>query len=70
MSAAQAFSGIDPRRGCMRGGGSRRWTMIKKLMFVVALSGGLVLSACNTVRGAAADVESAGDCVDGVDNNC
>lgn len=44
--------------------------MLKKLMMLFALSGGLVLSACNTIHGAAEDVESAGDCVDGVDNNC
>jgi predicted small secreted protein len=44
--------------------------MLKKLLVMVAVSGGLVLSACNTVHGAAADVESTTDCVDGVDNNC
>ena len=43
---------------------------MKKLLMVVALSSGLVLSACNTVRGAANDVESVGDCADNVDNNC
>ena len=43
---------------------------MKKLMMILALSGGLVLSACNTVRGAADDVESVGDCADEVDNNC
>jgi predicted small secreted protein len=44
--------------------------MVKKLLVIVALSSGLVLSACNTVRGAADDVESVGDCVDSKDNNC
>jgi predicted small secreted protein len=44
--------------------------MMKKLLIVAALAGGLVLSACNTVHGAARDVESTTDCVDGVDNNC
>ena len=43
---------------------------MKKLLVIAALTGGLVLSACNTVRGAAEDVESTTDCVDGVDNNC
>ena len=43
---------------------------MKKLLVIVALTSGLVLSACNTVRGAADDVESAGDCVDSVENNC
>jgi predicted small secreted protein len=44
--------------------------MMKKLLLVVALAGGMVLSACNTVRGAADDVESVGDCVDSTENNC
>ena len=44
--------------------------MVKKFMIILALSGGLVLSACNTVRGAAEDVESTTDCADGVPNNC
>ena len=52
-----------------RGGFGRR-EMMKKLLVIVALSGGLVLSACNTVHGAANDVESVTDCADGVDNNC
>jgi predicted small secreted protein len=44
--------------------------MVKKFLVIMALSGGLVLSACNTVEGAAHDVESVTDCADGVDNNC
>ena len=44
--------------------------MVKKFMVILALSSGLVLSACNTVHGAANDVESVTDCADGVDNNC
>ena len=44
--------------------------MVKKLMVMLVLSSGLVLSACNTVHGAANDVESVTDCADGVDNNC
>ena len=43
---------------------------MKKLLIAAMLAGGLVLSACNTVHGATEDVESAGDCVDGVDGNC
>ena len=43
---------------------------MKKLLVILALGSGLVLSACNTMHGAANDVESVGDCVDGVDNNC
>ena len=43
---------------------------MKKALIVLALSSGVLLSACNTVRGAANDVESVGDCVDGKPNNC
>ena len=43
---------------------------MKKLLIVATLASGLVLSACNTMHGAARDVESTTDCVDGVDNNC
>ena len=43
---------------------------MKKLLVMVALTGSLILSACNTVRGAAEDVDSTTDCVDGVDDNC
>ena len=38
--------------------------MVKKLLAIVALSSGLVLSACNTVRGAGEDVQSAANAVD------
>ena len=44
--------------------------MVKKFLVILALSSGLVLSACNTVRGAADDVESVGDCADSTENNC
>jgi len=44
--------------------------MVKKFMVILVLSGGLALSACNTVEGAAHDVESVTDCADGQDNNC
>ena len=43
---------------------------MKKLLVILAIGSGLVLSACNTMHGAANDAESVGDCVDGVDNNC
>ena len=43
---------------------------MKKLMMMLVLTGGLALSACNTVRGAADDVESVGDCADSTENNC
>ena len=44
--------------------------MVKKFLAILALSGGLMVSACNTVHGAAHDAESVTDCADGVDNNC
>jgi predicted small secreted protein len=44
--------------------------MARKFMMILALGGGLVLAACNTVHGAANDVESVTDCADGVENNC
>jgi predicted small secreted protein len=43
---------------------------MKKLLMVLALSSGLVLSACNALEGAAEDVESVGDCGDGKKGNC
>lgn len=43
---------------------------MKKLLLTIALTSGLALSACNTIRGAANDVESVTDCADGVANNC
>ena len=39
---------------------------MKKLILILALTGGMVLSACNTVRGAANDVESVANEVDDV----
>jgi predicted small secreted protein len=44
--------------------------MMKKILVIVALSSGLLVSACNTVHGAANDVESVTDHVDDVDHNC
>lgn len=43
---------------------------MKKILIVLALSSGLILSACNTIRGAGKDVESVGDCADGRKGNC
>ena len=46
--------------------------MFRKLMSVVVIGGSLALSACNTVRGAAEDVESVANCtenaIDGTGN--
>ena len=43
---------------------------MKKLLVIAAVTSGLVLTACNTVRGAAEGVRSTTDCVDGKENNC
>ena len=46
--------------------------MIKKLLVIFALSGGMALSACNTVRGAGEDIQSAANCTENTINggNC
>jgi predicted small secreted protein len=38
--------------------------MVRKLIAIIALSSSLALAACNTVRGAGEDLESAADAVD------
>ena len=38
--------------------------MLRKLMTVVLIGGSMAIAACNTVRGAAADVNSAANTVD------
>ena len=44
---------------------------MKKLLTILAFSGtAMLLPACNTVDGMGEDVESVGDCVDGVEGNC
>ena len=43
---------------------------MKKMLTILLATGTLVLSACNTVHGAARDVGSVADCADGRPNNC
>ncbi|MXO92561.1 Entericidin EcnA/B family protein [Erythrobacter arachoides] len=44
---------------------------MKKLLTVLALStSAFLVQACNTLDGAVEDVESVGDCADGVEGNC
>ena len=38
--------------------------MVRKLVTVVLVGAGVVMAACNTVRGAAADVNSAANCTE------
>ena len=42
--------------------------MVQKLATVVLIGSSLVLAACNTVRGAAADVNSAANCTENAIN--
>ena len=41
-----------------------RVTMVRKLVAIAAIGGALAVSACNTVRGAAADMNSAANCTE------
>ena len=43
---------------------------MRKLITLALIATGISLSACNTVRGAASDVESTTDCADGQPGNC
>ena len=43
---------------------------MKKLLTVVLGGTAFLLSACNTVQGLGEDVESVGECADGVEGNC
>ena len=38
--------------------------MVRKVMVAVVIGGSVILAACNTVRGAAADVNSAANCTE------
>ena len=46
--------------------------MVRKLVTVMLIGGGLALAACNTVRGAASDVNSVANCTENAMNggNC
>lgn len=43
---------------------------MRKLITLALIATGFTLSACNTVHGAANDVESTADCADGKPGNC
>ena len=44
---------------------------IKKVLTTMAFgTTAVLLSACNTIDGIGEDVESVGDCADGVEGNC
>ena len=61
-ASARIYRASHSGAALLPGAGRRR--MMKKLMVIIALTSGLVLSACNTVRGAADDVESVANEVD------
>lgn len=42
--------------------------MVQKLLTVVLIGGAMVLAACNTVRGAASDVNSVANCTENAMN--
>ena len=42
--------------------------MVRKVVTFVLIGGAIALSACNTVRGAAADVNSAANCTENAMN--
>lgn len=46
--------------------------MVRKMMTLVLIGGSLAIAACNTVRGAAADVNSVANCTENAINggNC
>ena len=43
--------------------------MVRKLVLATVLGGSLMLAACNTVRGAGRDLESAANCTENMMNN-
>jgi predicted small secreted protein len=42
--------------------------MVRKVVTIVLIGSGIALAACNTVRGAAADVNSAANCTENTMN--
>lgn len=75
-----ALASMDARNGIFVAKGrslkrravrSRHRKTMKKLLTIFILGSSiLALSACNTVEGAGKDVDSVGDCADGVKGNC
>jgi predicted small secreted protein len=47
----------------------RRHEMLRKVMTLVLIGGGLMVAACNTVRGAGEDVQSVANCTENAINN-
>ena len=43
--------------------------MVRKLVTIMLIGGGLLTAACNTVRGAGEDVQSVANCTENAINN-
>lgn len=43
---------------------------MKKILMIAMGGAAFLLSACNTVQGMGEDIESVGECADGVEGNC
>jgi predicted small secreted protein len=56
MERFRAF-GVHPMQ-------DRRNDMLRKVVTIVIIGGSIAMSACNTVRGAAADVNSVANCTE------
>ena len=50
-------------------GPDRRRFMVRKVMTIMMISSGLLVAACNTVRGAGEDVQSVANCTENAINN-
>ena len=50
-------------------GPDRRRMMVRKVMTLMLISSGLLVAACNTVRGAGEDVQSVANCTENAINN-
>ncbi len=46
-----------------------RREMFRKVMTIMMIGGGLMVAACNTVRGAGEDVQSVANCTENAINN-
>jgi predicted small secreted protein len=44
-------------------------SMVRKVLTIALISGGLLTAACNTVRGAGEDVQSVANCTENAINN-
>jgi predicted small secreted protein len=57
-----ASAAFDPGPG-------RRRIMVRKIVTFMLIGGGLLVAACNTVRGAGEDVQSVANCTENAINN-